>query len=501
MYKKNIVLYLLFFFYFFWNSFAQVKTDKSNTIIADSLDKKGKYKESLIYRKLALNESKHSENYLKYINAKWHYTNACIYESIGGRENHKKAIEHSLKAKQLCETITSPISNFKYSIINRIYHQYGYTEDWKNTLMYAQEGLNILNDTLPENNIKVIDIIYDLGYIYNRLGDYTSAISQYEKSLQLYLKNFPEKDNDIAINYMQMAKNYRSLGKRNDEFRVLEKAENLFIKQIKKNYSGLTSTYEFISLWYSYYGNYQLAENYLNKQRQTINSITYKLSEKADNNRNTKLKLYNNYIELYLRTRQFENAKKYIDISNSLLDSAKNIFVFDIKFKAYNYFHLAKLPANQKTNRTIELLKKAINLIETHRDKYFIDSKDFKMALFIKYKEAKSYDLAERLLQEIIKSTSKPNKHELFILYTNYADLQLLKKQPQIAETFFKKGINIYSNKSKSDNIFNEITIDYLKPFYSYESINGIVLTANFCFNKFKNDKDINYLNASNNLY
>ncbi|HLT54106.1 MAG TPA: hypothetical protein VKZ97_09450, partial [Flavobacteriaceae bacterium] len=91
--------------------FSQSHLEKTPTQIADSLDKIGEYTTSLKYRDLALNNS-HSNSYSKYLKAKWHYTKACIHELTGGIENHKKAVEHSLKAKDLIEQIQTKTTHY-----------------------------------------------------------------------------------------------------------------------------------------------------------------------------------------------------------------------------------------------------------------------------------------------------------------------------------------------------------------------------------------------------
>src|SRR5690606_9079689 len=108
---------------FLWIShtvYSQSNNSKTSTQLADSLDSIGAYKESLKHRELALKRP-HSDSYSKYLKAKWHYTKACIYEFTGGIENHKKARNHALKAKNLIEQIETQTKQyyfFKHQILN-----------------------------------------------------------------------------------------------------------------------------------------------------------------------------------------------------------------------------------------------------------------------------------------------------------------------------------------------------------------------------------------------
>ena len=142
------------------------------------------YSESLKYRELALKTNGTS----KVLKAKWCYTQSCLYESKGGQDNHRKALEYSIGAYKLTNEIGSDKNVFfQYLILNRVYHQYGYLGKWKQALSYAKKDLEVLLDTLPVEHIRALRIFDDLDYIYTLQGDPEKVNDYYEKSHENFI--------------------------------------------------------------------------------------------------------------------------------------------------------------------------------------------------------------------------------------------------------------------------------------------------------------------------
>ena len=302
--------------------FAQERQLRSNTQIADSLDNAGEYQTSLTYRELALTEPGHSSNYTKFLRAKRFYTQSCIYESIGGQENHRKALEYSIQAQNFCMEI-GPQKNifFLQQIKSRIYHQYGYLGRWKDALSVAIEDLKILLDTFPKYDRKVLYVMDDLGYINTLVGDPEKANEYYIETYELYKKYDPQNLNDVYINFNRMADNYRNLGLRKQEHKILSESENYWsnISKDKERFSPKFFTYKKLADWHNYYGNYELSENYLQKQEILFDTVSksHKKTEQKELDRKDKWELYANYIRLFYNTKEIE--KDPIDIISGIL--------------------------------------------------------------------------------------------------------------------------------------------------------------------------------------
>ena len=128
----------------------------------------------------------------------------------------------------------------------------------------SQLGYRFLKDTLSEKDKSFVDLIYDIGFIYSKLGDYSKAVANYQTSLDLYKNTIGENNTDVAQAYNNIAVEYRNLGLRKDELTSLLKAKTIWeqSKEIgDKNF--LYRCYSNLFYWYSYYGDFEKAEFYL----------------------------------------------------------------------------------------------------------------------------------------------------------------------------------------------------------------------------------------------
>ncbi|WCO02809.1 CHAT domain-containing protein [Psychroserpens ponticola] len=480
-------------------SFAQQKI--SNTKIADSLEENsGQYLKSLPYRTLALEETNHSENYKKHIEAKWNFTKSCIHEGYGGLENHTKALEYSIKAREILNTSSNPSIWFKYQIANRIYHQYGYTQNWKMTLVEAKENLIILQDTLPEEHIKILRIIDDLGYINTKLNDYQTSLTYYNKSIALYKTHHKENKIDLAMNYNVLANNYKALGLKNRELNSLLLSAKYWEELDKRYNNSIYNTYKKLASWYLYYGDYNLAETYLNKQYIIIDSVKHKKAEYKFQRRHKYLDLYSNYIDLNLKKKAYVKAKKYIDLAQNELKSSTREFIEDVKFEALIYSYNSQLP-NISEKESIRFLNEAIDLTTTYKAQFFLDPIPYQIALFEKYKDLK-YDLkSEELLKSILINSNHDNAHEQFYLTSNYGNIFSRKGDYNTADQYFINAFKLLLKEGSNSIDLRTLKSNQLKDFDSFEAINSILLIAETYFNWYQISKNISHLDTSHNIY
>lgn len=478
---------------------AQQEID--NTKIADSLETNhGQYLKSLPYRKLALEENNHSEDYKKHIEAKWNFTKSCILEGYGGLENHTEALVYSKKAREILNTSSYPSLWFKHLIVNRIYHQYGYTQNWKMTKVEALNNLNILRDTLPDKHIKILRILDDLGFINIKLKDYQTSLIYYDKSIDLYKEYHKDNKIDLAMNYNVLANTYRSLGMRNKELNSLLLSAKYWEELEKRYNNSIYTTYKKLSSWYLYYGDYDLAETYLNKQYNIIDSVKHKKAEYKFQRRHKYLDLYSNYINLNLKREDFNTAEEYIDLAENELKESTREFIEDVEFESLIYCYKSKLPSITK-NESILFLKKAIDLTTTYKDHFFLDPIPYKIELFEKYKDLSLDTDSEKLLKEILENYTQENEHQQFYLTANYGHL-FSKKQDYInAEIHFQKAFKLLLKVEENAIDFSTIAINKLKPFDSFEVINGILLIADSYYNRYQSGKNKKHIGIAYNLY
>ncbi|MFD2823930.1 CHAT domain-containing protein [Lacinutrix iliipiscaria] len=481
--------------------YSQTSSYKSNTQIADSLEENGgEYLKALPYRTLALEETKHSEDYKKHIEAKWNFTKSCILEGYGGLENHTEALVYSRKAREILNSSSNPSIWFKHLIANRIYHQYGYTQNWKMTLVEAKENLKILQDTLPENYIKILRIIDDLGFINTKLNDYRTSLTYYNKSIDLYKTHHQENKIDLAMNYNSLAVNYNALGLKNRELNALLLSEKYWKKINNKYYPSFYSCYKKLASWYLYYGDYNLAETYLNKQYSIIDSLKHKKAEFVFERRRKYLDLYSNYIDLNLKKKDYKTAKKYIGLAENELKASTREFIEDVEYESLLYLYYSQLPSTPE-KEAIEFIKKSIDLTTEYKELFFLDPTPYKIALFEKLKTLEFGTESEELLKSILSNYTQDNAHEQFYLTANYGNLFSKKEDYKTAEQYFLNAFKLLKKENLNRINLNTLKINDLKYFDSFEVINGILLVAESYSSRFQNSKNTLHLDTSHNLY
>jgi len=497
---------LLLCLVFIKNGFSQTIFNKDTlTVLADSLQQNGDYDEALSLRikaiKLCKNASKEYQTYLesKYLQSKsvkfeyfsYNYHNPDKFMTKKAREQYlDSALQFAIKAKELYKDAKRPDRRFQYDIQNRIYHQTAYLGNWKHALQEAQLGLTILKDTLSKSDKKFVDLIYDIGYIYSQLGDYTNAVKNYQASLDLYKKNIGENNSDVAQAYNNIAVEYRNLGLRKKELESLLKAKNIWESLNKDDDKQfLYRCYGNLFYWYSYYGDFEKAESYvLKKQNLRVDKFAKQLNGFLRNEEEIyKDKLFEWY-DLMLhfsrkndtvKTTQYaQNIINTINSDNKLLDFETSIISSTLKF-------YASLVKDTNYEESLELLDKAINIQEKYKSVYFTNPLPFqleKVELLINKQQFKEANI-------MLNNLSVVNGEKDISLLFRLALLKGRTSQElnnfKDAEVYFNTAFSVLNN---SDASLENCTIENLKPLISFETIYGFLQMGDFYFQQFKID-------------
>ncbi|NDV14676.1 CHAT domain-containing protein [Muricauda sp. TY007] len=149
------------------------------------------------------------------------FCEASLFQADG---NYKSAIEKYQNALQLIDRDTAPKDNqYRLNIYNGLYHSLAYSGDWQAALEKGTEGLTLMDSTIEKKSRA--DYIYDLGYINDRLDNFTEAIELYQQSIELY-KTFEEsKDFDLGLAYNNLATVYRRIGFFSERLKSFEQAK------------------------------------------------------------------------------------------------------------------------------------------------------------------------------------------------------------------------------------------------------------------------------------
>ena len=490
----------IFFFLLSVIGYSQPRPTQTYTQLADSLDLAGEYSESLKYRELVLKTNGTS----KVLKAKWCYTQSCIYESKGGQDNHRKALEYSIGAYKLTNEIGSDKNVFfQYLILNRVYHQYGYLGKWKQALSYAKKDLEVLLDTLPVEHIRALRIFDDLGYIYTLQGDPEKANDYYEKSHILYRKYHPGDSAEIYVNSDRVAENYKSLGLRQDEFRLLSAAENYWnhLSSHKEAFYQRFITYRKLADWYNFYGDYKLAENYLNKQEKLFDSVSvlHKKTEQKALDRRDLLAIYADYIQLYYNTEDFNKAEEYIALSKDLLTHSNRYYIWDVKGEINLCFLQSKLPDNT-LDESIGFLKQAIELALSNKERFFTNPTPYEIELAKRYSNSGLYQKALETVSEILESETL-NDHLRFQLYCQKGTLLSQLTHDGQALISYKEAITSILKNPKSVSDFSALTLEQLKAFYTYDTLEGMLKIGHFYLQLYRKEHQVSDFQNAFNSY
>lgn len=184
------------------NSTAQSITQLAKT--ADSLLKNEAYEGSLKVRNKILTQisPKQTELYAqqKY---KQQFTEAQLAATTAIAVDKAKIslnFFNQLKDKPITEQI---------NLYNLLYHSLAYNNQREEALAVALKSYKNIQDKTGYNGDKKIDLIYDIGFLYSEIENYFEAINYYKKSLSLYVKAHGEVNENVALNYNNLAYAYR----------------------------------------------------------------------------------------------------------------------------------------------------------------------------------------------------------------------------------------------------------------------------------------------------
>lgn len=497
---------LFFYFFIFINSigFSQTIFEKDKfTIFADSLHNGSEYEKALKVRKQAINLIKNtSKEYQSYLKAKYLHTNSSNLEfksynyhnpneSISKKARRKyldSALQSATKARDLYINAKKPDRIFQYQLQNRIYHQTAYLGNWKHALEQAMLGYRFLKDTLSEKDKTFVDLIYDIGFIYGQLGDYSKAVENYQTSLDLYRNVIGENHTDVAQAYNNIAVEYRNLGLRKKELESLLRAKNIWENLNKEDDQHfLYRCYGNLFYWYSYYGDFDKAEEYILKKNRLRLGVIAKKSNGFLRNKEEiyedKLTEWYDLMVHYSRRRDTLKTKFYVENILKAIPSDKKMLNFETSKLSSTLNLYASLLRGDKPDEAIRFLDKAISIQNNYKSTYYTDALPFQLYKVELLLESEKYSEAATLLKQLDVSNEKYDisiRFKWFVLKAKTA--QSLYEITE-AQMYFDTAFSLLKS---SDVSLEQINIDHLKPLVSFETIDGFLAMGDFYMEIYK---------------
>ncbi len=488
------------------------------TILADSLTETGEYKKAISIRKQAIkNQKKASKDYKAYLEAKYYHVKSCDYEfdsysyynpdkiiTKKAREHYlDSALQAAIKARDIAAKMIHPDRLFQYKIQSRVYHQIAYLGNWKQALEQAELGYEFLNDTLSSSEKSFVDLVYDIGYIYAQLGDYSKSVEKYQISLDLYRDIFGENNHDVALSYNNIAVQYRKLGLRKKELESLLKAKVIWEKLNEEEVQTFLYTcYDNLFYWYSYYGDFDKAEEYILKRNKlrilSENRNTNVFFRNKEEVYKDKLAEWFNLMLHYSRKKDTIKTIFYADNIVKTIHPDKHTFNFETSRLSATLKFYASILEKDHPKEALLMIDKAIKIQQNYQEIFYTKPSEYQLYKVELLLKAENYSEARLLLNELnnldqIKEIS--NRFKLAIL--NGKAAQALKEY-NLAKRYFDDAFLLLN---ESESTIEKIEIDDLKPLISFEIIEGFIAMGDFYLQLHKEKPSIDNFKKATKRY
>jgi len=195
------------------------------------------------------------------------------------------------------------------------YHYEASNSNWEKAILVAEEGYKI-NDFSQAKVETKTDYFYDLGFLYDKTSNSFEGIKYYKKSLALYIKQFGEVNNEVALNYNNLAFAYANIYNQKNTIEYYNKAAVIWEKLHKNSVDEndyLITAYHNLIFRYIEYGD-------LEKTKEFGKKLNVQYTKKYGNstsgtvfNTNTP---YGSYIlsnvRVFLATGHFDQALEFL---------------------------------------------------------------------------------------------------------------------------------------------------------------------------------------------
>ncbi|CAF1056517.1 unnamed protein product [Adineta steineri] len=168
------------------------------------------------------------------------------------------------KAEQVYENILAQTSD--ESERAPIYYQLGLANKHQGkhdtAITHFEKALEIDEKTLPANHPDLAMNYESIGNTYADISDHWKALSCYEKALEIRQKSLPANHRDLASSYTNIGNVYNNLGDYNSALQYYEKDLEISRKSLPPNHPDLAASYNNIGSLYDGKGDYVKALSY-----------------------------------------------------------------------------------------------------------------------------------------------------------------------------------------------------------------------------------------------
>ncbi|CAF1532224.1 unnamed protein product [Rotaria sordida] len=165
------------------------------------------------------------------------------------------------KAEQLYQILLEKASSDKersdYSHqLDWVYRSMG---EYSKALSSYERSLEIRKIALPPNHPDLATSYNNIGMVYNKMGEHSKALSLYERSLEIRKIALPPNHPDLAGPYNNIGMVYNRMGEYSKALSSYERSLEIRKIALPPNHSNLAISYNNIGLVYSHMGEYSKA--------------------------------------------------------------------------------------------------------------------------------------------------------------------------------------------------------------------------------------------------
>ncbi len=489
--KKLLLTFLCLYSFFV---VSQNKEIEKLVKISDSIETAETYKVALDFWKENQSKApKLSKHYITY----FRYWNDTEKQSFNQIIDIQKTLLKSPNRDKF-ET------NLLLKVYSNHYHHIAENDTWEKALEKALEGYNLKDFDQVLDETKT-DYLYDIGYIYGQMGNSFEAKNFYEKTLALYIQQNGEIDNEVALNYNNLAAVYRGVGNSKKSLQYSEKAANIWQKvyqekEDKNNY--LITVYHNLVDGYIEYGDFEKAQQSLKILNQVFETkYKYATSKKEANFWSAK----KSHVLTNIRVLVWNNkATEAENLINTLVNDPNFSYKEpdDVMYLLQCYNEIINFYEDKKRYKEMEVMCfKALKIAKKYQKNHHLMAINFTLAK--SYFEAENHQLALKYSLEAIKNNDITNfntsKYSLEILNAAiYQKLNKNKKSVDIAKENVEQLLFDVSNKKKR---IETITFKDVKEFVSTTFISVFYQTGKVYLNHYQLTKDKKDLVIAENLY
>lgn len=297
------------------------------SILSYSFMKNGKYKKAeQMFNELIKEEIKfYGENHPEVLTTL--NTFGVIYLEQNKLMEAQKIFEKLLRIRKKGVRQNRPKLAILYSNIGAVYFS---QKNYKKAYYAFQESFSLQKRIYGSQNIKLIHILFEFAKFYYETKKYTKSLEYCSKILKIMNKqktNHPKRADLLSLigyNYY-LLKNYKMT------LRSLQKANGLYLGQIKEKYVDYIDNVIFISLSYEHQNKLEDSEqNYLN-------ALDF-LMDKIGHYHPALVKMLLRMKSLYVKLNKDEDLKalkKWIEIIKSKsLEKKSSFYFFGVKLNA-----------------------------------------------------------------------------------------------------------------------------------------------------------------------